>query len=91
MNNELAFDNHKHVVCRVYQSNGFGVRGQSAVCLRLGRQLSSVPARQGPGGVGAYLDLEGYDSIGIEAEIRKLPRNYKRNERVRYLVNMVEL
>ena len=72
----------------MYQISGFGVRGQSAVCLRLGRQLSSVPARVGPNGQGAYLDLEGEE--GIEAEIRKLLRNYNENERVRDLVKMVE-
>jgi len=38
-------DNIQGRVRRVYQRNGFGVRGQSAVCLRLGRQLSSAPAQ----------------------------------------------
>jgi hypothetical protein len=67
--NGLAFVSELTRVRRMYQSNGFGVRGQSSVCLRLGRHLSSVPAQAGPVGEGAYL------VVGVEdifAEIRKL-------------------
>jgi hypothetical protein len=68
--NELAFVSELTRVRRMYQSNGFGVRGQSAVCLRLGRHLSSAPAQGGPVGEGAYLVVGVEDRIF--AEIRKL-------------------
>ena len=69
--NELAFVCELTRVRRMYQSNGFGVRGQSSVCLRLGRHLSSAPAQGGPVvGEGAYLVVGVEDHIF--AEIRKL-------------------